>query len=112
LIANSLRWALGKQPDVEVEAKGVIDLALRRSEDRLVVLVNNLTNPMMMKGPIREVFPIGPVTLSIAIPAGRSVDQVRLGSSGESLRHQSGDGRVTVTLAELATLDAIQVDWS
>ncbi|HWU17644.1 MAG TPA: alpha-amylase family protein [Devosia sp.] len=112
LIANSLRWALGKQPDVEVEAKGVIDLALRKSEDRLVVLVNNLTNPMMMKGPIREVFPIGPVTLSIAIPEGRSVDQVRLGSSGESLKHQSGDGRVTVTLAELATLDAIQVDWS
>lgn len=112
LIANSVHWALSKRVDVEVDAKGVIDIALRKSEDRLVVLINNLTNPMMMKGPIREVFPIGPITLSIAIPQGRSVDQVRLGSTGESLRHQSADGRVKVTLAELATLDAVQVDWS
>lgn len=112
LITNAVHWALGKRPDVEVEVRGVVDLAVRRGEGTTVVLVNNLTNPMMMKGPIREAYPIGPLTLSLAVPTGRTVDQVRLGSTGEVLRHRGGDGRVRVTLPELATLEAIQVDWS
>lgn len=112
LIANSIHWALGKRSDVEIEGRGVVDLALRQGADTTVLFINNLTNPMMMKGPIREVYPIGPLTVSLAIPAGRSVDQVRLGSSGESLGFDAADGRVRVKLAALSTLDAIQVDWS
>lgn len=112
LIANAVDWARATRAEVEIQTRGVVDLALRKGVDTTVLLVSNITNPMMMKGPIREVFPIGPVTASIAIPNGRSVDQVRLGSSGENLPHKVSDGRVSVTLPELATLDAIQVDWS
>lgn len=112
LIANAVGWARASRAEVEIETRGVVDLALRQGVDTTVLLISNITNPMMMKGPIREVFPIGPVTASIAIPEGRSVDQVRLGSTGEYLRHKVSDGRVRVMLAELATLDAIQVDWS
>ncbi|WP_338719407.1 alpha-amylase family protein [Devosia sp. XK-2] len=112
LIANSVRWALGKQPEVEVDVKGIVDLAVRKGTDTTIVYINNLTNPMMMKGPIRDVFPVGPVVVSIEIPQGRSVSQVRLGTSGENLSYKLADGRVRVTLISLTTLDAIQVDWS
>ncbi|WEK06013.1 MAG: family 10 glycosylhydrolase [Candidatus Devosia phytovorans] len=112
LIGNCVHWALGKRSDVEIEGRGVVDLGLRQGLDSTVLLINNLTNPMMMKGPIREVYPIGPLTVSIAMPQGRTVDQVRLGSTGERIEHQIAEGRVRVTLGELATLDAIQVDWS
>ncbi|MGV3574906.1 MAG: family 10 glycosylhydrolase [Devosia sp.] len=112
LLANAVRYALGNGPEVEIETRGVVDLALRKGDDTTILLVNNLTNPMMMKGPIREIFPIGPVTASIAIPDGRTVDAVRLGSTGESLPHKSANGRVSVTLSQLSTLDAIQVCWS
>jgi len=95
-----------------VEGKGVLDLSVRQGEDSLVVVLNNLTNPMMMKGPIREVYPTGPLTLSIAIPKGRAVQRVQLVAAGEDLAFEIADRRVRATIPELATLDAVQVDWS
>lgn len=111
LIASCVDWALGKRRNVEIEGRGVVDLALRQGDGTTVLLINNLTNPMMMKGPIREVFPIGPLNVSLAVAPGKTPDQVRLGSTGENLDFEVADGRVRVKLAELATLDAIQVDW-
>ena len=112
LIANSVRWALGKRPDVELEGRGIVDLSVRAGAGEVMVLVNNLTNPMMMKGPIREVHPIGPLTLSLAVPEGRSVGRVHLVSTGEDLPFTLSNGRVRATMGELATLEAIQVDWN
>jgi len=112
LIANSVRWALGKEADVRVDGKGVLDLSVRQGDDGLVVVLNNLTNPMMMKGPIREVFPTGPLTLSVVIPEGRAVRRVQLIAAGEDLAFELADGRVRTTIPELATLDAVQIGWS
>ena len=112
LIANSVRWALGKRSDVEVEGQAVVDLSVREGEGSTVVLVNNITNPMMMKGPIREVYPVGPLTLSLAVPAGRQLRAVERLSTGEDLDFSLADGRVRVSIAQLDTLDAIQFHWS
>ena len=59
------------------------------SDDGVAVVLNNLTNPMAMKGPIREVFPVGRHTVSVAIPKGRSLGNgaaARFGPQGQ------GDG--------------------
>src|SRR5690606_27568355 len=103
---------LGKRPDVELEGRGIVDLSVRAGADEVMVLVNNRTNPMMMKGPIREVHPIGPLTLSLAVREGRSVGRVHLVSTGEDLPFTLSNGRVRATMGELATLEAIQVDWN
>ena len=112
LIANSVHWALGKRPDVELEGQAVVDLSVREGEGSTVVLVNNITNPMMMKGPIREVYPVGPLTLSLAVPAGRELRAVERLSTGEDLDFALADGRVRVSIAQLETLDAIQLHWN
>lgn len=112
LIANSVHWALGKRPDVELEGRGVVDLSVREGEGTLLVLVNNLTNPMMMKGPIREVYPIGPLTVSVRVPEGRSLRRARRAASGDELEFTLAEGRVRVSIAQLSSLDAIQFDWS
>lgn len=111
LIANSVHWALGKRPDVELEGKGVVDLSVREGEGTTLVLVNNLTNPMMMKGPIREVFPIGPLTLSVAVPPGRKLLRAYRAGNGEELEFTLAEGRVRVSIGQLSSLDAIQFVW-
>ena len=78
LIANAVRWALGKRPRVEIEGRGVLDLALREDADGVALAMVNLTNPMMMKGPTREFFPVGEQVVTIAVPEGRRVAGARL----------------------------------
>ena len=40
-----------------------------RQRDSMTVHLVNLTNPMMMKGPLREVLPIGPLRVRVRMPA-------------------------------------------
>ena len=61
--ADRQRRALGTclvRPHVEVTGRAVVDIAVRENKDRLSVALVNLTNPMMMKGPTREIYPCGP----------------------------------------------------
>jgi len=111
LIANSVHWALGKEPAVQVEGKGVVDISVRQGDDSTVVLLNNITNPMMMKGPIRETYPIGPLTISIEAPGGKKVRAVERVTTGEDLVFTYVGDTARVTLASLETLDAVQFHW-
>ena len=98
LIANAVRWALGKRAARRGRgpARSSI-IAVRENDDGVAVVLNNLTNPMMMKGPIREIFPVGRHTVSVAIPKGKRVDKARLLVAGRKAKASVGeDGRVEV----------------
>ena len=53
---------MNERPIVEVDGRGIIDVTVWRQRDSMTVHLVNLTNPMMMKGPLREAIPIGPLT--------------------------------------------------
>lgn len=112
LIANAVRWALGKRPDVEVTGRSVLDVALREGEDGLVVALQNLTNPMMMKGPTREIYPVGRQEVSVAIPAGRSFAEARLLVAGAKAEARVEAGRVTVTVPGIDLIEAVHITWA
>ena len=109
LIANAMRWALGRRPRVEVEGKGIIDVATREGDDRLAVHLVNLTNPMMMKGPIREIIPIGRQLVSVAMP-GKSAT-ARLLVSGKVPLTRIGGGRIEVEVPEIATNEVVLIEF-
>jgi hypothetical protein len=112
LIANAVRWALGKRPDVEVTGRSVLDVALREGEDGLVVALQNLTNPMMMKGPTREIYPVGRQEVSVAIPADRSFAGARLLVAGKAAEARVEAGRVTVTVPGIDLVEAVHITWA
>ena len=72
-----MRWALKDPSRVEVSGRSVLDVALRENAEGRAIILHNLTNPMMLKGPIREVFPVGPQQVSVALD-GRTVAAARL----------------------------------
>lgn len=111
LIANAVRWALGKPPRVGVAGPGVVDLALRDNADGVVLALVNLTNPMMMKGPIRAVLPIGAQTVSIEIPPGRSVAGAKLVVAGRDAMVEVVDGRARVEVPGFERLEVLHVAW-
>ncbi len=111
LIANAVRWALGKTPRVTVEGSGVVDLALRDNADGVALSLFNLTNPMMMKGPIRDNFPLARQTVSVEIPKGRSVDRAWLVVADRAASVSEKDGRVVVDVPGIDRLEVVHITW-
>ena len=59
--ATPSRGPANEPPPVEVDGPGVLDVTVWRQRDSMTVHLVNLTNPMMMKGPLREMIPVGPL---------------------------------------------------
>lgn len=112
LIENAVRWALKDQPSVVVEGRGIIDLAVVEKPGETAVWLVNLTNPMMMKGPLREVFPITDFTVSLSVPAGRTVTGAKLLVSGRVASAAVTDGRVTVSVPYIDAVEVVHLSWS
>ena len=112
LIENAVRWAMGGTPRVKVSGHSVLDIAVRESSDRLAVLLFNLTNPMMFKGPTRSIYPVGPHTVSIAIPDGRSVRDAQLLIAGKTAEYRTTGDTVEVDVPEIELLETVEVRWS
>ena len=77
LLRNTIRWALKEEPVIEVKGPGVLDVTLWRQQNSMTAHLVNLTNPMMMKGPFRELIPVN-AEVSISIPQGLKPGKVHL----------------------------------
>ena len=64
LLHNAVTWATDEEPVVTVTGPGVLDVTVWQQKDTLTVHLVNLTNPMMMKGPVREILPSPPQRVS------------------------------------------------
>ncbi|MEQ1768247.1 MAG: beta-galactosidase trimerization domain-containing protein [Devosia sp.] len=112
LIENAVRWALKTQPRVEVEGLGIVDIATRAGGDKLSVHLVNLTNPMMMKGPIREAIALAGQMVSVALPEGFASATARLLVSGGAAEVQIGGGRAEVRLPPFLTNEVVLFEFS
>ena len=78
LLRNAATWTGNEPAPVTVAGSGVLDVTLWQQTASLTVHLVNLTNPMMMKGPIRELIPVGEQRVRVRVPDGKSVKTVRL----------------------------------
>ena len=74
LLRNSVEWATNEDPMVTVTGPGVIDVTVWRQKNSLTVHLVNLTNPMLMKGPVRELIPIGEQKVRVHLPGRKRTD--------------------------------------
>jgi hypothetical protein len=111
LLRNTIRWALDEEPAAEVQGPGVLDVTCWRQKNSMTVHIVNLTNPMMMKGPFRELIPVE-AKVSINLPAGVKYNGVHLLVSGEDPVYEtSGSGnRITLSVPEIFDHEIIGID--
>lgn len=107
---NTIRWALNEEPIVEVAGAGVIDVAAWRQEKSMTVHLVNLTNPMMMKGPFRELIPIS-AEATVRIPENLKVYGVHLLVSDQKIPFEPGSGKITVTIPQIFDHEIIGIDF-
>ncbi|MGW6503274.1 family 10 glycosylhydrolase [Nonomuraea angiospora] len=111
LIANAVRWALGAEPAATVRGPGLADLAVRRDERGVAVTVVNLTNPMTMRGAIRETIPLPPQTVTVALPPGVEGAAARLLVADADAPVVVRDGRAEVELAGMGLVEVVHLIW-
>ena len=110
LLRNVVRWAMNEPATVEVVGPGIIDIAIWRQKRSMTVHLVNLTNPMMMKGPIRELVPIGEQKVRIQVSPGAKVKKVRLLVSDRTARYQTGKGVISLAVPSILDHEVIAVD--
>jgi hypothetical protein len=110
LLRNSVLWATNEAPPVTVAGPGVLDVAIWRQKNSLTIHLVNLTNPMMMKGPVRELIPIGEQKVRVRLPDGHHARRVRLLAAGTNPRIQHGNAELTITVPSILDHEIVAID--
>jgi hypothetical protein len=110
LLANAVRWAANEPQPVEVEGPGVVYVSIWRQRQSITVHLVNLTNPMLMKGPIREVIPVGPQRVRIRLPDGLRARGVKLLTAGTEPEVTSRDGLLSLTVPSIDVHEVVAID--
>jgi Hypothetical glycosyl hydrolase 6/Beta-galactosidase trimerisation domain len=112
LLHNAVVWATNEPAPASVEGHGVIDVAVWGQKDSMTVHVVNLTNPMMMKGPVREVIPLANQRVRIQVPKGRRVKGAKLLVAGKAVPYRAEAGSVFVDVASIGVHEVVALDFA
>ena len=110
LLRNAIRWAANEPPLVDVEGPGLLDVTAWRQRDSMTVHLVNLTNPMMMKGPLRETIPVGPQRVRVRLPPQTRAKRVQLLTAGTSPRVEESGNMLTVIVPSVDVHEVVAID--
>ena len=95
---------------ISVKAPGVMDVTTWRQERSMTVHLVNLTNPMMMKGPFRELIPLD-AEVQIRIPANTKVTAVNLLLRKQKVNQDVSNGILAVSIPKIEDHEIIGIDF-
>jgi hypothetical protein len=77
----------------------------------MTVHLVNLTNPMMIKGPARELLPVGEQVVRIRLPEGKSLQGIQLLCSESWPRVVQAGSLLTVVVPRVLDHEVIAIDF-
>jgi hypothetical protein len=110
LLRNAIEWATNEEPPVTVTGPGVLDVTAWRQKSSLTAHLVNLTNPMMMKGPVRELIRIGEQKVRIRLPEGARVKRVHLLAADRKPRFKRHGNDLLVVVPSILDHEIVAVD--
>ncbi len=111
VIANAVQWTLRDRPHVRIHGLGFIDVAVRENEGGIAVSLVNLTNPMAMRGAIRETIPIGRQRIDVVLPSKVTRVSGRLLIADRRIDVEVRDGRAVVDVPGIDLLEVLHLAW-
>jgi hypothetical protein len=107
VLRNAVAWAHNGEQPLTVSGKGLLDVSLWKQKNSITAHLVNLTNPMAMKGPVRELIPSQPQKVRIRVEKAKSV---RLLSNGTPARYRQANGAIEVDVPPFELNETIAVD--
>ena len=112
LLRNAVEWTTNEPPFVTIEGKGILDVALWEQTNSMTLHLVNLTNPMMLKGPVREIVPISGQKISLRIPAGRRVSRVHLLVASREIPYRTERDTIFLETPPIGLHEVVALDFS
>jgi hypothetical protein len=110
LLANAVRWAANEEQPLRVQGPGVIDVALWKQQSSVTACLVNLSNPMMMKGPFREILPVGPQKVRVKLPDGAKARDVKFLVGGAKASWRQSGAWIETTTPPIAMHEVVAID--
>jgi hypothetical protein len=110
LLRNAVEWAAHEDKIVIVDGPGVLDVTVWRQQASMTVHLVNLTNPMMMKGPFREIVPVGEQRVRLRLPGNQRPKRIQLLVAGKEPRTSAAGQLVEITVPSIAVHEVIAID--
>lgn len=112
LLRNAVLWATNEPAPVTVAGPGVVDLSIWTQKDSMTVHLVNLTNPMMMKGPVREVIPVPRQRATIRVPDDRRIARVHLLVGKTDIPYRQDRDAVELEVPSVGLHEVIAIDFA
>jgi hypothetical protein len=112
LLRNAVLWASNEPSPLSVEGIGVLDISIWGQKQSMTVHLVNLTNPMMMKGPMREVIPLSTQKVRVRIPEGRRVTKSRLLVTGREIEYRAEAGVIAIEVPTINVHEVVALDFA
>ena len=110
LLRNAVQWATNEEPPAQVSGPGVLDVTVWRQAHSVTVHLVNLTNPMMMKGPVRELIPIGQQHIQVRMPEGSKPRRVHLLAANKQAQFTWDDRHVLMSVPSVLDHEVVAID--
>jgi hypothetical protein len=111
LLRNAVRWATDEEPPVRVTGPGVLDVTVWTQEASMTVHLVNLTKPMMIKGPFRDLIPIGPQQVVVGLPEGLKARRAHLLVAERDLPAVQDGWHLTLTVPSIRDHEVVAIDF-
>ena len=112
LLRNAVLWATNQAQPLSVKGPGLLDVAIWSQRKSMTVHLVNLTNPMMMKGPVREIIPIGQQEVKIQVPSGKQVSNVHLLVAKKDVLYRQWEGFIELKVPSVGLHEVIALDFA
>lgn len=112
LLRNAVLWAANEPQPMAVSGAGMVDISYWRQEKSVAAHLVNLTNPMAMKGFMREILPVGPYEVTLQLPPGTNPKRVRLLEAGRDVEARRDGDRIVVQVPRLEMHEVVAVDFA
>ena len=110
VMRNTIRWASNEEPMLQVEGPGLLDVTMWSNATSTTIHLVNLTNPMAMKGPYRDFFPVGPLTVKVRLKGGAQAKQARLLVAGTSIPVERSGTTLSITVPSILDHEVIALE--
>jgi hypothetical protein len=110
LFINTVDWVTREERPVTLKGPGMFDVAIWKQEKSFTVHLINMTNPMFMQGPVRELLPSFPQEITVTLPEGVKAKTVTLLSKGQQAQFKQEGRKISCSIPSFLDHEVVAID--